>query len=548
MNENANEPDGLEKRLRSLEDRISLLESVLKEKEPARQDFYEEIRQSHDHSGETSSETEEESLLESKIGRFGLSWMGIIVLLFGIIFFTEYLMSNGNGFFSALTGYLCAGGTFLFAGRLKKSNLNLSGKFSFGGQLILFYITLRLHFFSAVPLINSEFIVLFLMLMVAGLQTFLALKHNSQSYGTMAVAFILVTALVSDSTHIMLPLAVIASAGSFLLWRRKNWEALLITSIILSHIVFFLWIFGNPVMGHPLQMLSDPDYGYIYLFLIAGCYCLMPLFRSKEGVDDGFITWGVIINGILFTLMLLPVSLKYFSNDYVALFGIVTLSCLVYSTVLKSTSDWNFASAFFALYGFMAMSISLYGMVGFPRVYLLLSLQSLVVVAMALWFRNKLMIVMNSMLFMTIFLVYILFSKTINGANFSFAIVSLVSARLINWKRERFEIKTEMIRNLYLMEGFVMTLFALYHAVPRQFITLSWTIAALLFFFLSFILKNVKYRYMAIGTMISAAAFLFIVDLARIGVIYRVLALLFLAAVSIGISIYYTNRTRKQAE
>jgi hypothetical protein len=548
MNENANEPDGLEKRLRSLEDRISLLESVLKEKEPARQDFYEEIRQSHDHSGETSSETEEESLLESKIGRFGLSWMGIIVLLFGIIFFTEYLMSNGNGFFSALTGYLCAGGTFLFAGRLKKSNLNLSGKFSFGGQLILFYITLRLHFFSAVPLINSEFIVLFLMLMVAGLQTFLALKHNSQSYGTMAVAFILVTALVSDSTHIMLPLAVIASAGSFLLWRRKNWEALLITSIILSHIVFFLWIFGNPVMGHPLQMLSDPDYGYIYLFLIAGCYCLMPLFRSKEGVDDGFITWGVIINGILFTLMLLPVSLKYFSNDYVALYGIVTLSCLVYSTVLKSTSDWNFASAFFALYGFMAMSISLYGMVGFPRVYLLLSLQSLVVVAMALWFRNKLMIVMNSMLFMTIFLVYILFSKTINGANFSFAIVSLVSARLINWKRERFEIKTEMIRNLYLMEGFVMTLFALYHAVPRQFITLSWTIAALLFFFLSFILKNVKYRYMAIGTMISAAAFLFIVDLARIGVIYRVLALLFLAAVSIGISIYYTNRTRKQAE
>jgi hypothetical protein len=548
MNENANEPDGLEKRLRSLEDRISLLESVLKEKEPARQDFYEEIRQSHDHSGETSSETEEESLLESKIGRFGLSWMGIIVLLFGIIFFTEYLMSNGNGFFSALTGYLCAGGTFLFAGRLKKSNLNLSGKFSFGGQLILFYITLRLHFFSAVPLINSEFIVLFLMLMVAGLQTFLALKHNSQSYGTMAVAFILVTALVSDSTHIMLPLAVIASAGSFLLWRRKNWEALLITSIILSHIVFFLWIFGNPVMGHPLQMLSDPDYGYIYLFLIAGCYCLMPLFRSKEGVDDGFITWGVIINGILFTLMLLPVSLKYFSNDYVALYGIVTLSCLVYSTVLKSTSDWNFASAFFALYGFMAMSISLYGMVGFPRVYLLLSLQSLVVVAMALWFRNKLMIVMNSMLFMTIFLVYILFSKTINGANFSFAVVSLVSARLINWKRERFEIKTEMIRNLYLMEGFVMTLFALYHAVPRQFITLSWTIAALLFFFLSFILKNVKYRYMAIGTMISAAAFLFIVDLARIGVIYRVLALLFLAAVSIGISIYYTNRTRKQAE
>ena len=90
-----------------------------------------------------------------------------------------------------------------------------------------------------------------------------------------------------------------------------------------------------------------------------------------------------------------------------------------------------------------------------------------------------------------------------------------------------------------------MVLYALFHAVPKQFITLSWTIAALLYFLLSFILKNVKYRYMALGTMISAALYLFIVDLARIEIIYRVLALLFLAAISIGISMYYTNRIKR---
>jgi uncharacterized membrane protein YccC len=90
-----------------------------------------------------------------------------------------------------------------------------------------------------------------------------------------------------------------------------------------------------------------------------------------------------------------------------------------------------------------------------------------------------------------------------------------------------------------------MVLFALFHAIPKQFITLSWTIAALIYFLLSFILKNVKYRYMALGTMISAALYLFIVDLARIEIIYRVLALLFLAAISIGISIYYTNRSKR---
>jgi uncharacterized membrane protein len=97
-----------------------------------------------------------------------------------------------------------------------------------------------------------------------------------------------------------------------------------------------------------------------------------------------------------------------------------------------------------------------------------------------------------------------------------------------------------------MIEGFIMMLLALYHAVPKQFVTFSWTMAALLYFVISILLKNIKYRYMALGTMICSAVYLFIVDLARIELIYRVLALLFLAAISIGISIYYTNRIKKQ--
>jgi hypothetical protein len=102
-----------------------------------------------------------------------------------------------------------------------------------------------------------------------------------------------------------------------------------------------------------------------------------------------------------------------------------------------------------------------------------------------------------------------------------------------------------MIRNLYMMEGFVMMLLALERAVPTQFVTLSWTMAALMYFVISLLLKNIKYRYMALATMICSAFYLFIVDLARIEIIYRVLALLFLAAISIGISIYYTNRVKR---
>jgi len=121
----------------------------------------------------------------------------------------------------------------------------------------------------------------------------------------------------------------------------------------------------------------------------------------------------------------------------------------------------------------------------------------------------------------------------------------LISARIINWQKTRLNIKTDLIRNLYLIEGFLMVMFALYHGLPKQFVTLSWTVAALIYFLLSFLLRNIKYRYMALGTMACAAIYLFIVDLASIGIIYRVLALLFLAVVSIGISIYYSNRVKK---
>ena len=60
-----------------------------------------------------------------------------------------------------------------------------------------------------------------------------------------------------------------------------------------------------------------------------------------------------------------------------------------------------------------------------------------------------------------------------------------------------------------MIEGFFMMLFALLHAVPKQFVTFSWTMAALLYFLISLILKNVKYRYMALGTMICSAFYLF---------------------------------------
>jgi len=543
MDARDNEIEKLESRLKSVEQRLSALEARLSGRTSP---YREEEEQIPSINTENIPSADEESRgLESAIGRIGLAWLGMTVLLFGIVFFTEYLQTKGNPVLSVIIGYLSVTIIYFLANYLRKSNPQLYLMFGITGLIVLFYVTMRLHFFSATPILGSRPAVVFLMLLIVAYSVFLSLRRNIQSYATLAVLFTIFTAVVSDTTHVMLPLATIASAGAVYYFYRKRWNATLVFTVILTYFVFFLWMFSNPLMKHPMELFATPNMGYIYLFGIGGCFSLIPLFRDKEGSTDDFIITMIIIQGLLFTMMLGFVTISYFKTGYVALYGAVTIACLGYSVVLKETSRWNFPSAFFALYGFMAMSIFFYGLVGFPNVYLLLSLQSLVVVAMALWFRNRLMIIMNSLLLLTIVFIYLLTSSSVNGVNFSVALVSLVSARIINWKRERLEIQTDLIRNLYLLIGFFMVMYALFHAVPKQFVALSWTIAALAYFGLSFALKNVKYRYMALGTMISAAVYLFVVDLARIEMIYRVLALLFLAIVSIGISIYYTNRIRK---
>jgi hypothetical protein len=539
------ELEKISRRLESLELRLSRLESAMPGGENGKPFLSEEPVSQVFPLPDSELSEEEGKGLESQIGRFGLAWLGNIVLLFGITFLTQYLMILGLRYISVLIGYTAAASIFYLANYLKKTNDHLSFMFKLNAQILLFFITIRLHFFSSSPVISNKTLSVLLLLSLIALQAYLSIRDKSQAFGTLSILFALTTAIISDTTHFMLLTITLTAAGSAYYFYRFNWKQLLFVTIFLSYTSFLLWLFGNPFMGHPFQLIAEQHNGVIYLFGLGLCFSIVLLLRKNDASSDDYLIGVTFANGILFTLLLLVVVLRFFSTGYVSLFAAITICCLIYSTILHSESDWNFGAAYYALYGFMAMSIALYGLVGFPCVYLLLSVQSLIVVSMALWFRNRLIVVMNSLLFLTILIIYLLSSKPVNGVNFSFALISLISARIINWKRSRLQIKTDMIRNLYMIEGFVMMLFALVHAVPKQFVTLSWTMAALLYFLLSLLLKNIKYRYMALGTMICAAFYLFIVDLARIEIIYRVLALLFLAAISIGISMYYTNRIKK---
>lgn len=153
---------------------------------------------------------------------------------------------------------------------------------------------------------------------------------------------------------------------------------------------------------------------------------------------------------------------------------------------------------------------------------------------------------MNTLLFLFIIIFYMAFYPPVDKVNFAFVITAFISARIINWKKKRLTLKTDVIRNTYLIILFFTMLFALYHLVPKQYVTLSWTCAAVFYFIMSLILKNIKYRWMAIVTVLFTGFYLFFVDFSNLETGYRVLAFLFLAAISLGASLYFTKKVRKK--
>ena len=125
--------------------------------------------------------------------------MGNIVLLFGITFLTQYLMNLGHQLLAAILGYISAAAIYLLSEYIKKTNIHLSFMFKMNAQVLLFYVTLRLHFFAAEPLLSSMAFSVFLLLLIVALQVYLSIRNNSQAFAALALFFILTTALISDS-------------------------------------------------------------------------------------------------------------------------------------------------------------------------------------------------------------------------------------------------------------------------------------------------------------------------------------------------------------
>jgi hypothetical protein len=200
---------------------------------------------------------------------------------------------------------------------------------------------------------------------------------------------------------------------------------------------------------------------------------------------------------------------------------------------------------------YAALSVSIILTFSSPNYFIWLCWQSLAVVSTALWFRSKFIVVANFFIFIMIALAY--FASTggidISISALSFGAVALISARIMNWKKERLELQTDNLRNAYLIVAFLLIPFVLYINLPSQFVGISYIGLAVAYYLFGKIINNKKYRLMASGTLLLSIIYIFIFGITSSNTTYKIFSFLLVSIALVIISIVYAKiRTKEKQE
>ena len=479
--------------------------------------------------------------LENRIGELWIGQAGVVALLIGIAFFVVYPF--GKTFPAALQsliGYLAITGFYLLSQRLRSSSPTTSRVLFSGGLILLYFCTLRLHFFNDVPLIANRTVALILLLGVLALVLRIAVVRRSSATGVMAVLLICVTGLTSDTSHFAMVLFLLAAATSAVLWLRFGWGEPILVSVVTTYTAHLVWMFNNPVVGHPVRVLADHHNSLIYLLAYAAAFSAGNFRRGVDANPASFVFGALNAMAVLGMGML--VGMTYFPGEIWAVALSVSALLLSVASALWVVRHGVLSTAVYACIGYLALTIAIVDYFDSPARFVWLGWQSLLVISMAIWFRSRLVVVGNVAIYLGILLYYLMLETPEVAVNLSYAAVALLSARIMNWQKERLDLTTEKMRNVYLASAFVIVPYGLHHGVPAQFASLAWLGAALFYFGLSILLSNSKYRWMAIITLFLAAVRLVVVDLANLNPALRMVSFLVLGLCLIAISFLYSRR------
>jgi uncharacterized membrane protein len=479
--------------------------------------------------------------LEFRIGQYWFAKGGIIFLAIGIILLLTFPYPNLPAAFPSLIGYLLVAAIFFLSGYWRKNFSYISG-FMFGsGMVLLYFTTMRLYFFSEKPALENRTIEIILLLLVTAIHLFFSIKRKSIYLTGIGLLLSYLTSVLIGQTYIIFILLVLLSSFSVFLKIKYRWDNLLLSTYF-SH---FIWALNNPLMGNKIQIVNSPVINLIFILIYAVTFSSGNLINEQNKSEDYKARTLTFLNCLGSYGIFLIISFTGFRNNFAEYNLIASLVYLSISIVYWIKIKSKHSTFFYAILGYLALSASIVAAFPKPEFFILLCWQSLLVISTAIWFRSKFIIVSNFIIYLLIFFTYLFLAEKVSTEILSFGIVALLSARIMNWQKNRLELKTELMRNSYLIAAFFIFPYSLYHLMPGNYVSLSWVSVAIIYYLISHILKNNKYRWMALGTLLLSIMYLFFIGITKLEPTYRIISFLVLGIVLLVVSLFYARYKAK---
>jgi uncharacterized membrane protein len=487
--------------------------------------------------------------MEINIGENWFAKVGIVILAIGIAFLLTFPYKDLPASIPIVIGYTLVAGLVVIS-HVWKDSFTLLSRYLLGGSLLLLYFTtLRLYYFSSNPLLTNHIIELALLIFVVSINLYVSLRRNSVYLCSISLTLGYITASIGGSPLIQFTLTTVLAVIVVVFYLKYKWFSILVYGMFLTGLTHFHWFINNPLLGNRIELASSPYFNIYLIFLYILLFSLAIYRRPKETNEENKISVSLFLGSFGFYGLFLILTLTKFQDHLALDHFLISVLFLALAFLFWNKEKSKYATFFYAISGYTALSVSILAQFPIPDSFVWLSWQSLLVISTAIWFRSKFIVLANFIIFTIIFIAYLFLEGTVDLVSLSFGIVALVSARILNWKKERLELKTELMRNSYLTAAFIMFPYALYHAVPAGYVSLSWVGVAGLYYLLSIILKNKKYRWMALLTFILTALYLLLIGTINFDPVFRLISFIVLGSALIIVSLLYTkfkNKSQKQ--
>lgn len=483
---------------------------------------------------------------EFELGQHWFALGGVGLLTAGLAFLISMPYAGHSAVVPAGIGFCLAAGLLGVSHIFRRAFPGGPSSLRAAAMSLFGFSALRLFYFSPNPAMDADSpLTPGVLIGVAAINVAVGWRQHSPWLMALALTICSALALAAGTAPLTLASIVAVAMIALAVSQRESWPALFLVGLALAHLTYFVWSMGNPFRTGSVHFIAEPTVAPLVLLGLVALLGSVPLFRPRDSEDvrTDIITF---VNCALGYGAFLVHTAAVFPTRFAVLHLAAAVVLLTLAIAFCVRVQSRVSTFFYAMTGYAALTLAILKLSSAPNVFIWLSAQSVLVVATAIWFRSRFIIVANFFIFAAIVASYMAVTRQESGISVGFGLVAIATARILKWQQHRLELTTELMRNVYLASAFVIFPYAGYHLVPVRYVALVWIAVAGAYYGVNAAVGSRKYRWMGHGTLILATLYVIGMGVSRFEPVYRVLSFLVLGTTLLTVSILFSRARRRQ--